>query len=80
MIYKTDTRAINSIDGSQQNDFITKKQLDTKANTNYVVLKSGSAMAGNLDMNSNRLERVSTPRSDQYDAMNYKAFEDVFMK
>ena len=37
-------------------------------------------MSGNLDMNNNRIIRVSTPRTGQYDAMNYKAFEDLFMK
>ena len=54
--------------------------LNTKPNTNDVVLKSGSTMSGDLDMNSNRISRVSTPRTGQYDAMNYKAFEDLFMK
>ena len=37
-------------------------------------------MTGNLDMNFGRIERVASPRTGEYDAMNYKAFEDLFMK
>ena len=45
----------------------------------YLRQDGSKKMTGNLDMNSGRIERVATPRSGQYDAMNYKAFEDLFM-
>ena len=33
-----------------------------------------------LDMNSSRIIHLATPRSGQYDAMNSKTFEELFMK
>ena len=45
----------NVAEGTASSDAITKNQLDTKLS------KSGGIMAGNLDMNNNRIYNLPTP-------------------